>query len=116
MSNNYILQGQQHHIQKPPPNTSDIPTTIQSINPNAAPEPTMHKPLSSWPKTTSLTYDQLKQAFGFRQISHIVEQIKEVSERNFHISNHDSEPVLNLGDVASIPTPNRNSNPIPLPL
>ena len=47
LANNNILQGHKHHIQKPPVDTSTVPSTIQSINPNASPEPTMYKPLSS---------------------------------------------------------------------
>ena len=58
----------------------------------------------------------MKPNFGFRQISHIIHEIKTVSERNFHISYNNNEPITSLGDVATISTPKRNHSPIPLPL
>lgn len=116
LRHNLILQGHQHHIQSPSKPTSSPPNLLHQINPTPTPELTQNKPLSSWPKTTSFIFDQLKQNFGFRLISHIIKEIKQVSERNFHISSPDPEPITSLGDVAAIPTPKRNHNSLSLPL
>jgi len=72
------------------------------------------KPLTGAPQATTLSIDQLKKAFGFRNIETIIKDIKATST-NLHISTLDREPVIDLGETATIDRNKRNTNPLNLP-
>ena len=111
----HILRGHTHLIralQSLPSSSNAYPTDTQMQRPTL---PTEHKPISSWPSTTSFTCDQLRKAFGFRNIDSILPQIQSTSQNNFSISTKDKETILDLGDVATIHRSKRNTNPLPLP-
>jgi len=117
-----ILQGHNHLItgtSNPP--SSDIPTP-ENPTPNdpdiefpTPPLPPTDIPISSLPERISYTTDQLRKAFGFRNVDHIIPHLKQISHSNFSISSSDREPTLDLGDVSTIDRPKRNTKSNPLP-
>ena len=114
-NSNSLLRGHNHLIRtlnpKPPsPNTSDSDPSLQRPL-----LPTEHKPMSSDSSETSFTIDQLRKAFGFRNIDTILSKIQQTCESNFTISTKDKEPIIDLGDVVTIPKSKRNTLPLPLP-
>ena len=115
LKQNFILRGHQHHITKPLPSTSSLPKHITTINDTPIPLRTEDTPLSSWSSSKSFTYDQLRQAFGFRNINKILPLLKQTSQHTFTISTQDAEPIIDLGAVATIKTPSRNTTPLSLP-
>ena len=72
--------------------------------------------ISTFPSQVSFTTDQLKRAFGFRNIESILPHIKATSHSNFSITSIDKEKKLDLGEIATINKSKRNTNPLPLPL
>ena len=114
-NNNFILRGHEHLIRSLNPST--LPPNL--FDSNAAIKqpllPTEYKSISSDPSHTSFTTDQLRKAFGFRNIDAILPQIQKTSIPNFSISTKDREKVIDLGDVATIPKSKRNTQPLPLP-
>ena len=112
---NLILKGHNHHITKPPPSPKSLPQHIHSVNSTSVPLRTEDEPLSSWPKHRSFTYDQLRTAFGFRNINKILPMLKQTSQPTFSLSSTDTEPIIDLGSVATIKTPSRNTTPLSLP-
>ena len=113
--NNLILQGYSHLITKPSPSPESLPQHIRSVNDMSVPIRTEDEPLFSWLKHRSFTYDQLKHAFGFRDIQKILPLLKQISQPYFSLSSTDTEPILDLGLVATIKIPSRNTNPLSLP-
>ena len=110
-----ILRGHTHLIrtlEKLPFLTQTSQSDPHSPSPTL---PTEHKPISSWPSTTSFTCDQLRKAFGFRNIDPLLPQIQATSQHNFSISTKDREKIIDLGDVATIHRSKRNTTPLPLP-
>ena len=79
------------------------------------PLPTHDIPISSIPNDVSFTTDQLQRRFGFRNIHNILTRIKETSMPNFSISSHDNEPIIDLGNTATVDKSKRNTTPITLP-
>ena len=112
---NLILQGHSHLITKPPPSPESLPQHIRSVNDKSVPLRTEDEPQSSWPKQRSFTYDKLRYAFGFRDINKILPLLKHTSQPNFSLSSSDTEPIIDLGSVATIKTPSRNTTPLSLP-
>ena len=103
-----FLQGHHHKITSPPPPSQTDPEQ------NFAPLRVIDKNLPSQTSNKSFTMDQVQKAFGFRNVSPIINQIKETNE-NCLISTKDVEPILDLGKVASIDKPKRNTHPLPFP-
>ena len=104
-TNKLILQGHSHHITKPPPSSESLPQHIRLVNDMSVPLRTEDEPLSSWPKHRSFTYDQLRNAFSFCDIHKIIPILKQSSQPNFSISSNDTEPIIDLGSVATILKP-----------
>jgi len=76
---------------------------------------TVDMPMITAPPKAIYTSDQLKKYFGFRNVSTIIKELKETTT-NFGISTMDSEPVLDIGETATIDKPRRNTEPLPLPI
>ena len=103
-----FLQGHHHKITSPPPPSQTNPKE------KFAPLRVIDKNLPSQTSKKSFTMDQVQKAFGFRNVGSIINQIKETNE-NCLISTKDVEPILDLGQVASIDKPKRNTHPLPFP-
>ena len=112
----FVLRGHGHLIRSinSLPSTTQIPPS--NIDPPRPPIPTEHKSISTFPSQVSFTTDQLKRAFGFRNIESILPHIKATSHSNFSITSIDKEKNLDLGEIATINKSKRNTNPLPLPL
>ena len=110
-----ILQGHTHLIRqlRSLKNLSSSPQTKTS--PSFPPLPTEHKPISTWPATTSFSIDQLRRGFGFRQIDSILPQIQQTSVPNFTISTKDREKIIDLGEIATVSTTKSQKSLLPLP-
>ena len=91
------------------------PTVENATNLPTPPLRTHDLPISSLPKDVSFTVDQLQRRFGFRNINNILPQIRETSLPNYSISAQDTEPILDLGNTATIDKSKRNTTPINLP-
>ena len=102
------LQGHHHKISTPP-----SPSETNPIE-RFAPLRVIDKNLPSQTTNKSFTMDQVQKAFGFRNVASIIKQIQETSN-NCIISTKDVEPILDLGKVASIDKPKRNTHPLPFP-
>ena len=109
-----ILQGHTHLIRqlRTLKNLSSSPQTKTSQS--FPPLPTEHKPISTWPATTSFSIDQLRRGFGFRQIDSILHQIQQTTVPNFTISTKDREKIIDLGEIATISTTKSQKSLLPL--
>ena len=104
----HLLQGHHHHV-------SAHPDTYQiGSSRKFAPLRVIDKALPSQTSNKSYTLNQIQQAFGFRNVSSIIKQI-EATNKNCLISTLDIEPIIDLGQVASIDKPKRNTTKLPLP-
>ena len=108
LKNNQLLIGH-HHLTTPPALPNSNPS--QTIVPDVRIE---DKPIVGAPKTTTLTIDQMKKAFGFRNIESIIKEIRETST-NLHISTLEKEQVIDIGEAATIDRHKRNTKPLTLP-
>ena len=82
-NNGHILRGHTHLIRTLTPLSSSPNASHSDIHTHRPTLPTEHKPISSWPSTTSFTCDQLRKAFGFRNFDPIIPQIQSTSQNNF---------------------------------
>ena len=98
-----LLIGHNHLITKGIPNTKIYP-----------PLRIVDKPPSHAGASTSLTVDQLRKGFGFRNINNFVKNLK-TTATNFSISTMDREQVLDLGEVATMDKSKRNNTITSLP-
>ena len=74
----------------------------------------VHKPLPQIPDKTPISVDQLQKAFGFRNVSSILNEIKATSD-HLSISTTDREPIMDIGNTATLPKSPRNTFPLELP-
>jgi len=81
---------------------------------DAPPLRVIDKPLSTATSKASYTINQIKQTFGFRNVSSILKELQQTAT-NFSISTKERELVLDLGEVASMDMPKGNTTPKPLP-
>ena len=102
MKTKQLLQGHHHNI-------SAHPDTYQ-IGPfrKFAPLRVIEKALPSHTTNKSFTLNQIQKAFGFRNVLSIMKQI-EATNKNCLISILVTKPILDLGMVASIDKPKRNT-------
>jgi len=75
---------------------------------------TIDRPIQNAPKSTSISIDQLRRGFGFRNVEPLIKEIKQTAD-HFTISTLDRELTLDIGETSSIDRPPRNTNPLPLP-
>ena len=108
ISDKHLLQGHHHHISAHP-DAYQIGSFRQF-----APLRVIDKALPSQNPNKSYTLNQIQKAFGFRNVSSIIKQI-EATNKNCIISTLDTEPIIDLGQVASIDKPIRNTTKLPLP-
>ena len=80
----------------PPIRTADKPQPVQSAN-------------------KTINVDELRKLIGFRNTDTIIPHLHECFQNNFHLSSLDREPVLNLGEVATIDKSTIPRGPVPLP-
>ena len=107
-----------------PTNTpNDIPT-ISTTNPLSSVTPLNHdppqirtidKPQPVVPADRTITIEDLRKKIGFRNTESLLPHLKSCFQPNFHLSNIDREPVLNIGEVATIDKTRISTNPVPLP-
>jgi len=76
---------------------------------------TVDIPLATAPQKAIYSTDQLRKYFGFRNVNTIIKELKQTAT-NFGISTLESEPILDIGDIATIDKPQRNTSPLPLPI
>ena len=106
-----LLPGHQHLL-------SDAPTQSSSTPDSNLPKPKLRThdiPIASLPNDVSFTVDQLQRRLGFRNVHHILKQLKQTSKPNFSISSTDLEPIMDLGSMSTVDKSNRNTTPINLP-
>jgi len=102
-TSNHLLMGHSHLI-----------TTMQNQKSDNPPLRTVDKALAQSDTTTSYTIDQMRKMFGFRNIQSILAELKQTTQ-NLHVSTTDNEPIIDLGEVSTIPKPRRNTTPLNLP-
>ena len=103
-----IIQNKQlhlghHHLIS----VSDNPSTFPPIR-------TVDKPIHHTSANIHLTVDQIRKYFGFRNVDSILKEIKSTST-NLSITTADREPILDIGEVATIDKNPRNTHPLNLP-
>jgi len=101
---NKILLGHKHKINE----------SISTSNKTYPIKITIDTPLSHIPTSTTMTIDQLRKAFGFRNVTSILNEIKATSQ-NLHLSTLDKEPIIDIGTIATIDKRPRNTHPLVLP-
>jgi len=91
---------------------------IQKMTTYAEPPPLQRRiidtPLSQQPSKASITLDQLHKSFGFRNVSSILNELKSTS-KPFAIASKEKEPIIDIGEVATISKKPRNTYPLDLP-
>ena len=97
-----ILMGHNHKIRIPP--SSENSPKLRLVD----------KPLQHAPHIATLSIDQLKKGFGFRNIQSIIKELQQTSSK-FRLSTLDKEPILDLGEVATIDRSKRNTTLLDLP-
>ena len=111
-SDNDLLQGHKHRVVN---RTKPHPRAVTTSTYTPPPVPTFDKPFSNSPSRCSYNIEQLKRAFGFRNIDNFVSNLKETSKDTFSFSTLDREPILDLGEVATINKNRESNNSVPLP-
>ena len=74
----------------------------------------MDKPLQYAPHIATMSIDQLKKGFRFRNVQSIIKELQHTSEK-FRLSTLDKEPILDLGEISTIDKSKRNTTPLDLP-
>ena len=59
--------------------------------------------------------DQLRRSFGFLNVDNIALHLDSTSQPTFSISSKDREPILDIGETATINKSRRNTDPLPIP-
>jgi len=95
----HILLGHHHKISTNP----ETHTSLRLVD----------KIIQNAPHIATMSVDQMRKGFGFRNVSSIIKEIQETSN-NFRMSTLDKEPILDLGDVSTIDRSKRNTSPLPL--
>jgi deoxyuridine 5'-triphosphate nucleotidohydrolase len=104
-----------------PPSTSS--PAIHHI-PQDSPDPLIHTPPQIRPQdkpqdtehaSMTVTVEHLRKLVGYRNTDSIIPHLKTCFKDNFHISNLDREPVLELGEIATIDKSRIPTNPVSLP-
>ena len=62
-----------------------------------------------------MTIEELQKSIGFLNADRLLSTLQKTSQPTIQISNTDREPFLDLGEVATLDKPARNTNPLPLP-
>ena len=79
-SENDLLQGHEHCVVN---RTKLHPSAVTTSNYTPPPVPTFDKPLSNSPSRCSYNMEQLKHAFGFRNVENFVSNLKKTSKDTF---------------------------------
>lgn len=77
--------------------------------------PIHDQPVSSLNKDVTFTVNQLRRAFGFRNITQLLPHIKQCSQETFSILTQDEEPFIDLGQTATIDKSRKNTTSLNLP-
>ena len=104
-TNNNLMIGHHHLINSP---------STPRVHQPSPPIRVVDKLIEKAPPTSVFTIDQLKRAFGFRNVTSIIQELKATST-NFAISTMDREPIIDIGNAANIDKSPRNTFPNPLP-
>ena len=87
------------------PPTSHVPPPIRTID----------KPQPVVAADRTVTIDDLRKLIGFRNAESLIPHLRDCFKPNFHLSTIDRDPVLNLGEVATIDKSKISRRPVPLP-
>ena len=90
------------------PSSSPIHHHPPHIRTTDKPQPVAHA-------DKTINVDELRKLIGFRNTDSIIPHLHECFQPNFHLSKLDREPVLNLGEVATIDKTKISKTPVPLP-
>ena len=75
---------------------------------------TVDKPVTNAHNSVSFTIDQLRRGISFRNISSIINELKQTAT-NFTISTMDKEPIIDIGEASTIDRPKSNKQALTLP-
>lgn len=89
---------------------SSVP--LQHKIPNIRPQ---DKVPSTEPSVKNMTVEDIRRGFGFQSAERLLPLLKETCKDNFHVASIERELSLDLGEIATIDKPSRNTNPVPLP-
>jgi deoxyuridine 5'-triphosphate nucleotidohydrolase len=92
----------------PASSASDLDNDPPQIRPQDRPQDTESA-------STTITLDQLRKLVGYRNTESILPHLKSCFQNNFHISNIDREPILELGEISTIDKSKIPTSPVPLP-
>ena len=117
--NNQNLQSPSHLLT----NQNQTTKNYNEFQLNSKP-PSKHLPIPihTWDKVPSnapnirqMTIEELQKSIGFLNADRLLSTLQKTSQPTIQISNTDREPFLDLGEVATLDKPARNTNPLPLP-
>ena len=98
------------HTPATSPTTSEVP--LSHSPPTVRP---IDKAQDISPSSKTITIEELRKLLGYRQPDTVLEHIHTCFQPNFHISNIDREPTLELGEIATIDKTRIPTNPVKLP-
>ncbi len=73
------------------------------------------KPQDVDPASKIITVDELRKLLGYRNTDNVLKHVDTCFKNNFSISNIDREPILDIGEVATIDKTGIPTRPVPLP-
>ena len=91
-------------------NNSDTPLVH-----NPPPIRPIDKPQDVSSASKTVTVEELRRLLGYRNTDKVLEHAHTCFQNNFHISNIEREPTLELGEVATINRTKISTRPVPLP-
>ena len=115
----WLMFGHKNLASKQHPDEPDVPdpTASDTDKPalNIPPLQAHDNLVSSLSKEREFTVDQLRRAFGFRNIDSLLPHLRKTSQPTFRISTTDNEPILDAGQVATVDKSRKNTTPLDLP-
>ena len=99
----HILRGHNHRITVSP---------SPSVRPRVRPVDTV---LQSTPSRVTISDDDLRRGFGFRNTSTISHRLREFAQHTFSHTTSDSPDIIDIGSVATIDKSKRTTTPLELP-
>ena len=85
--------------------STNIPPIIRPVD----------KPKSTAPTTVTITEDSLRKCIGFQDTNRIIPHLRECFKSNFHLSNIDREPILDIGEITTIDKSRISTKMVTLP-
>ena len=98
-------------ILSPPPS----PSSESQIIPDSPAIRPVDKPCSAESMSKTFTGNENRKCIGYRNVEKIIPLFKNTFLDNFHISKLDREPILDLGEIATIDKSKITTSPVPLP-